>query len=77
MHLEVALVPTGRRVSESLPGLPAELDGGSVRVDELDRIADAREKGYTLVSDRDSLAQGSREANKLLGLFRLQIGRRR
>jgi alkaline phosphatase len=64
-----ALVPAGHRVSEYLPGLPAELDGSSRRTDELDRIAAAREMGYTVVSDRHALARESRHANKLLGLF--------
>lgn len=64
-----ALVPAGRRVSDFLPDLPAELDGDSNRLDELDRISAAREKGYTIVSDRHTLAQASRDAEKLLGLF--------
>jgi len=64
-----ALVPAGRRVSEFLPGVPAELDGGSNRRDEFDRISEARENGYTIVSDRDALARASRDADKLLGLF--------
>ncbi len=64
-----ALVPAGHRVSEFLPGVAAELDGDSNRLDELDRISEAREKGYTIVSDRDALAQASRTAEKLLGLF--------
>jgi alkaline phosphatase len=64
-----ALVPAGHRVSEFLPGVPAELDGGSRRLDEVDRISEAREEGYTIVSDRHGLAQASRDANKLLGLF--------
>ena len=64
-----ALVPAGHRVSEFLPGLPAELDGDSRRLDELDRISEAEERGYTIVSDRDALARASGSANKLLGLF--------
>ncbi len=64
-----ALVPAGHRVSEFLPDVPAELDGDSYRLDELDRISEAQEKGYTIVSDRDTLAQASRDAKKLLGLF--------
>lgn len=64
-----ALVPGGRRVSEFLPDVPAELDGDSRRLDDLDRISEAKEKGYTIVSDRHALAQASRNAKKLLGLF--------
>lgn len=64
-----ALVPAGHRVSEFLPDVPAELDGDSYRLDELDRISEARDKGYTIVSDRHTLAQASRNAKKLLGLF--------
>jgi len=63
-----ALVPAGHRVSEFLP-VPAELDGDSNRRDGFDRIAEAEEKGYTIVSDRAALAQASRGAEKLLGLF--------
>jgi len=64
-----ALVPAGHRVSEFLPGVPAELDGDSRRRDELDRISEAQERGYTIVSDRHALAQASGNAEKLLGLF--------
>ena len=64
-----ALIPNGRRVSEFLPDIPRELDGDSHRLDELDRIAEAKERGYTIVSDRHSLARASRDAKKLLGLF--------
>ena len=64
-----ALIPAGHRVSEFLPGIAVELDGDSNRVDELDRISGAREKGYTIVSDREALARASPNAKKLLGLF--------
>ncbi len=64
-----ALVPAGHRVSEFLPGIPEELDGNSRRDDDLDRISEAKGQGYTVVSDRHALAQASRSANKLLGLF--------
>jgi len=64
-----ALVPAGHRVSEFLPGVAAELDGDSRRVDDLDRIAEAEENGYTVVSDRRALAEAARTAGKLLGLF--------
>ena len=64
-----ALIPKGRRVSELLPDVPAELDGDSNRVDELDRISEAKERGYTVVSDRHAFTRASRDAKKLLGLF--------
>ena len=64
-----ALVPAGHRVSEYLPDIPAELDGDSHRLDEIDRISEAKEKGYTVVSDRHALAEASRDGKKLLGLF--------
>lgn len=64
-----ALVPAGRRVSEFLPGVAPELDGDSNRLDELDRVSEAEERGYTIVSDRHELAEASRDAKKLLGLF--------
>lgn len=64
-----ALVPVGHRVSEFLPNIAAELDGDSQRLDELDRISEAKEKGYTIVSDREALARASHNAKKLLGLF--------
>jgi len=64
-----ALVPAGHRVSEFLRDVPVELDGDSSRRDDLDRISEARQKGYTIVSDRPALARASREATRLLGLF--------
>ena len=64
-----ALVPAGHRVSEYLPDIPAELDGDSHRLDEIDRVAEAKERGYTVVSDRHALAEASRDGKKLLGLF--------
>jgi alkaline phosphatase len=63
------LIPAGHRVSEYLPNIPAELDGDSRRRDDLDRISEAKEMGYTVVSDRQALAEASRDATKLLGLF--------
>ena len=64
-----ALVPAGHRVSEFLPDVPVELDGDSYRLDELDRVAEAKKQGYAVVSDRHALAQASGNATKLLGLF--------
>ncbi len=64
-----AFVPRGRRVSESLPGIPARLDGRSVRTDQRDLIAEAGERGYAVVSDRQSLLGEASKGKKLLGLF--------
>lgn len=64
-----ALVPKGRRVSELLPGIEESLDGVSNREDDRDRLAEARERGYTLVAERRELARASPGASKLLGLF--------
>ena len=52
-----ALVPSGRRVSDFLPGIVEEVDGGSNRQDEANRIAEAKAKGYVVVSDRTGLAR--------------------
>ncbi len=64
-----ALVPAGRRVSEYLPGIPEELDGMSNRNDAENRVEAARQRGYTVVSDRTSLLDASLSSEKLLGLF--------
>ena len=64
-----ALVPSGRRVSEFLPGIVDKLDGDSNRKDEVNRIAEAKAKGYVVVSDRTGLAEALPKADKLLGLF--------
>ncbi|HEX9723781.1 MAG TPA: alkaline phosphatase [Vicinamibacteria bacterium] len=64
-----AFVARGHRTSESLPGIPPVLDGESVRTDRRDLIEEARARGYTLASDRESLAVGAQTARKLLGLF--------
>jgi alkaline phosphatase len=64
-----AFVLRGHRTSEALPGVPPALDGESVRTDERDLIAEARAGGYTIASDRVSLADGAQTATKLLGLF--------
>lgn len=64
-----ALVPMGRKLSETLPGLPDALDGPSNRRDDIDRIAEARARGYTVVSGASSLAEAALAAEKLLGVF--------
>ena len=64
-----ALVPSGRLVSDFLPGIVEEVDGGSNRQDEVNRIAEAKAKGYVVVSDRMGLAEALPKADKLLGLF--------
>ncbi|MGH9460088.1 MAG: alkaline phosphatase, partial [Vicinamibacteria bacterium] len=64
-----AFVSRGQRTSESLPGILPALDGESVRTDRRDLIEEARAGGYTIASDRESLAVGAPTATKLLGLF--------
>ncbi len=64
-----AFVPQGQRTSESLPGIPARLDGRSRRTDDRDLIAEARERGYAVVSEREALLDHASKRKKLLGLF--------
>ena len=64
-----AFVPQGQRASESLPGIPARLDGLSRRRDDRDLVAEARARGYTVVSNRQSLRANAVKGKKLLGLF--------
>ena len=64
-----AFVPRGQRTSESLPGLPDRLDELSRRTDDRDLITEARERGYAVVSDRESLLDNASKGKKLLGLF--------
>lgn len=64
-----ALVPMGRRLSQTLPGVPDELDGSSNRSDEVDRLVEARGRGYEVVSGAASLAEAAARAKKLLGVF--------
>ena len=42
-----AMVPAGSWVSEALPGIPKELDGESIRDDELNRVEELAGQGYT------------------------------
>ena len=64
-----ALVPTGHRVSEFLPGIPPDLDQMSNRRDSRNLLEEARSRGYVIVSDREALAQQAGKAGKLLGFF--------
>jgi len=64
-----ALVPAGTRASEAFPGIPKELDGESVREDQLNRAEELARQGYTIVSDSPSLPEAASRATKLLGLF--------
>ena len=64
-----ALVPRGTRVSESFPGIPAQLDGESLRDDERYRVSDLEDQGYTVVSDAASMREAASRATRLLGLF--------
>ena len=64
-----AFVPRGERTSESLSGIPTSLDEDSRRGDARNLIDEARGRGYTIVSDRDSLRDGAATALRLLGLF--------
>ena len=64
-----AFVPRGERTSESLSGIPTSLDEDSRRGDARNLIDEARGRGYTIVSDRDSLRDGAATAGRLLGLF--------
>ena len=50
-----AMVPAGSWVSEALPGIPKELDGESIRDDELNRVEELAGQGYVIVSDSTSL----------------------
>jgi alkaline phosphatase len=64
-----ALVPTGSRVSQALPGIPTELDGESVREDAVNRVEELADQGYAIASDASSLDEAATHATKLLGMF--------
>lgn len=64
-----AFVRQGQWTSESLPGIPSRLDEHSRRTDDRDLIMQARERGYAVVSDRDSLLENASQGRRLLGLF--------
>ena len=64
-----ALVPAGSWVSQTLPGIPRELDGESVREDAVNWVEELADQGYAIASDSSSLREAARHATKLLGLF--------
>jgi alkaline phosphatase len=64
-----AFVPQGTHVAESLPGIPAELDGPSRRKDDVSLIEEARQRGYAIADDRKSLNEAKSGSDKVLGLF--------
>ena len=64
-----ALVPAGSRASETLPGIPADLDGASLRDDELNWVEELAAQGYVVASDRQSLQAAAAHATTLLGVF--------
>jgi len=64
-----AMVPAGTRVTEVLPGIPAELDEESNREDDSNRVEELAALGYTVVSDSPSLHAAAIHATKLLGIF--------
>jgi alkaline phosphatase len=64
-----ALVPQGKNVTEFLPGIPAELDGPSRRKDDVSLIEEARQRGYAIADDRESLDEAKSQSDKVFGLF--------
>jgi alkaline phosphatase len=64
-----AMVPAGSRVSETLPGIPEDLDGESIRDDALNRVEELAGQGYVIASDAQSLQAAASHATKLLGMF--------
>jgi len=64
-----ALAPAGSRVSEMLPGIPADLDGMSEREDALYSVEDLEDRGYAVASDSSTLSEAASRATKMLGLF--------
>lgn len=64
-----AMVPAGTWVSETLPGIPAELDAKSNRQDESNRVRELAAEGFTIVSDTPSLQAAASHATKLIGMF--------
>lgn len=63
-----AMIPAETTLGESVPGVPAGTDGPSNREDDRNLIAEAKERGFTIVGDRAGL-QASRGAERLVGLF--------
>ena len=64
-----AMVPAGSWVSQTLPGIPKELDGKSVREDAVNRVEELTDQGYAIASDASSLREAASHATKLLGMF--------
>ncbi|MYG75960.1 MAG: alkaline phosphatase [Acidobacteria bacterium] len=63
-----AMIPAETTLGASVPGLPAGTDGPSNREDDRNLIAEAKERGFTIVGDRAGL-QAARGAERLIGLF--------
>ena len=63
-----AMIPAETTLGESVPGLPAGTDGPSNRDDDRNLIAEAKERGYTVVGDRAGL-EAARGAERLVGVF--------
>ena len=64
-----ALVPAGTLASAAFPGIPKELDGESIRDDEINWADELAGQGFAIVSDSTSLRQAASSATKLLGIF--------
>jgi len=64
-----ALIPAGSWVSQTLPGIPKELDGKSEREDAMNWVEELAGMGYAIASDASSLHEAASHANKLLGMF--------
>lgn len=63
-----AMVPEGSHLADTVPSVPTATDGESNRSDDRNLIAEARERGYTVVGDRAGLLE-ARGAERLLGIF--------
>ena len=63
-----SMVPAGTTLGDSVPGVPAGTDGPSAREDGRNLIAEARERGFTVVGDREGLA-AARGVERLVGIF--------
>ena len=64
-----AMVPAGTWVSAMLPGIPAALDGESVREDGTNRVEELASRGYVIASDTPSLMEAKGQATRLVGMF--------
>lgn len=63
-----AMTPAGSNLSDSISAVPEGVDGESRRTDDRDLIAEAAERGYTVVGDRAELF-AARGSPRLLGVF--------